>query len=200
MKSAIFFRFWLEQKGKARKLKPELERYLDTSRFDQVQPKYDPRSQDQDQGRLKHKQYYCSKCDVYTKTISQMQAHEEGIKHKRMSARVQLFRCNLCHISVPCQDTLDNHIRGKDHIKRVMELEEQRRKNGEMVTEERHCGYRVGPREMEKLNQTEKEELVELRKTVRMLQTILEDERKKLAERRKKLTRCRCCQVSNEKV
>ena len=69
------------QKGKARQLKPEQERYLDTSRFDQVQPKYDPRSQDQDQGRLKRKQYYCSKCDVYTKTISQMQAHEEGIKH-----------------------------------------------------------------------------------------------------------------------
>merc|ERR1719209_571484 len=86
-----------------------------------------------------------------------------------MSAKVQRFRCDLCLIDVPCRDTLDNHMRGKDHIKRVKQLEEQRREKGEVVDEEGASGYRTGPREMAKLEQTEREELEQLRKTVKTL-------------------------------
>ena len=28
------------------------------------------------------------------------------------------FRCDLCQIMVPDQDTLDKHMRGKDHLKK----------------------------------------------------------------------------------
>ena len=111
-----------------------------------------------------------------------MQAHEEGAKHKRMCAQVQCFRCDLCFISVPCRATLDNHMRGKDHIKRVMQLEEERKRNGEVVAWEDCGGYRVGPSEMAKLEQNEREELESLRKTVRMLQAIVKDQNQKLAK------------------
>ena len=158
-------------------MRPEHERFLDTSRFDNIPPKFDPNNFNQG-----HKDYYCEKCDVHTSTRTQMQAHEEGAKHKRMCAQVQLFRCDLCLINVPCRATLDNHMRGRDHIKRVMQLEEERKKKGEVLAGEDCGGYRVGPSEMAKLGPTEREELESLRKTVRMLQAIVKDQNQKLAK------------------
>ena len=119
---------------------------------------------------------------TFTLTRDQMQAHKEGAKHRKMSAKVQRFRCDLCLIDVPCRDTLDNHMRGKDHIKRVKQLEEQRREKGVVVDEEGSSGYRTGPREMAKLEQTEREELEQLRKTVKTLRTKVQDQTKKLAK------------------
>ena len=177
-------RFWVEQKSKEKKLRPEHERFLDTSRFDNIPAKFDPNNYDHGQFKYKEKENYCEKCDVYTKTRDQMQAHKEGANHKKMSAKVQRFRCDLCLIDVPCRDTLDNHMRGKDHIKRVKQLEEQRREKGEVVDEEGSRGYRTGPREMAKLEQTEREELEQLRKTVKTL-------RDKVQEQNKKLAKCR---------
>lgn len=157
---------------------------MDTSRFDNIPAKFDPKNYDHGQFKYKQAENYCEKCDVYTKTRDQMQAHKEGANHKKMSAKVQRFRCDLCLIDVPCRDTLDNHMRGKDHIKRVKQLEEQRREKGEVVDEEGTRGYRTGPREMAKLEQTEREELEQLRKTVKTL-------RDKVQEQNKKLAKCR---------
>jgi len=42
-------RFWLEQKGKNRKLKPEQERYLDTDRLNAIPAKFDQRTYDHGQ-------------------------------------------------------------------------------------------------------------------------------------------------------
>ena len=65
---------------------------------------------------------------------------------------------------VTCQDTLDNHMRGKDHIKREKQLQEQRwEDNG-------GGGYKTGPREMAKLSNNEMEEMVQLRQRVKILQ------------------------------
>jgi len=173
-------RFWKKQKSKdRRKLRPEHERFLDTSRFDDMPAKFNPSNSNHGQDKNK---YYCSKCDVETSTLSLMQAHKEGAKHKRMCAQVQHFRCDLCLIQVPCRDTLDNHMRGKDHIKRAMQLEEERQKKGEVVAGEGRGGYRVGPSEMAKLAQTEKEEMESLRKTVRTLQAIVKEQNQKLAK------------------
>ena len=56
-----------------------------------------------------------------------MEAHKAGVDHKKKSASVQVFQCRLCWVVVTSQDTLDNHMRGKDHIKR----EKQRKERGE---------------------------------------------------------------------
>ena len=161
------------------KLRPEHERFLDTSRFDDIPAKFDPSNSNHGQAKNK---YYSSKCDVKTSTLSLMQAHKEGAKHKRMCKQVQHFRCDLCHIEVPCRDTLDNHMRGKDHIKRATQLDEERLKKGEVVAGEGSVGHRVGPSEMAKLAPTEREELESLRKTVRTLRAIVKDQNQKLAK------------------
>ena len=93
----------------------------------------------------------------------QMQAHKDGANHKKMSSKVAVFECKLCLIKVPCQDTLNNHMRGKDHIKRVKQLEEQRRQRNE-VTDDSEKGYQIGPMEMLKLRDDEMEELKRLRR------------------------------------
>ena len=61
---------------------------------------------------------YCAKCDIWTKSRDQMLIHKEGANYKKMSVNVQRYRCEMCLIDVPNQDTLDNHMQGKDHIKR----------------------------------------------------------------------------------
>ena len=149
--------------------------------------KFDPDNYDHGQFKYKKEENYCEKCDVYTKTRDQMQAHKEGANHKKMCAKVQRFRCDLCLIDVPCRDTLDNHMRGKDHIKRVKQLEEERRKKGELVDEDGTRGYRTGPVEMAKLEHTEREELERLRKQVKILQAKVQDQNKKLAKCRQEL-------------
>jgi len=94
------------------------------------------------------------------------------------------FAATSCHIEleVPCRDTLDNHMRGKDHIKRATQLDEERLKKGDVVAGEGSIGYRLGPSEMAKLAPTEKEELEPLRKTVRTLKAIVKDQNQKLAK------------------
>jgi len=180
-------RFWVEQKGKEKKLRPEHERFLDTTRFENMPAKFDPDNYDHGQFKYKKEENYCEKCDVYTKTRDQMQAHKEGANHKKMCAKVQRFRCDLCLIDVPCRDTLDNHMRGKDHIKRVKQLEEERRRKGELVDEDGTKGYRTGPVEMAKLEHTEREELERLRKQVKILQAKVQEQNKKLAKCRQEL-------------
>lgn len=173
--------FWDKQKQKPRVLRPEQERFLDIKRLDNVPAKYDHRNYDHGQFKFKKEENYCDKCDVWTKTRDQMQAHKEGANHRKMSAKVQRYRCKLCLIDVPCQDTLDNHMRGKDHIKREKQLQEQRKEKGEVVDGEGHLGYKTGPREMAKLDHTEREELEELRKTVKILRAKVQEQNKKHA-------------------
>ena len=88
-----------------------------------------------------------------------MQAHKEGANHRKKSARVLVFECKLCLIKVPCQATLNNHMKGKDHIKRANQLQESRRLRGELTE-----GYRTGPLEMARLMDDEREELGKLRR------------------------------------
>ena len=62
-------------------------------------------------------------------------------------------------------------MRGKDHIKRQMQLQEQRGEGEESVA----GGYKTGPREMAKLRHSEREELVQLRKQNKILQDKVKD-------------------------
>lgn len=178
-------KFWVQNRGKNRKLKPEQERFLDTKRLDNITAKFDGRNYDHGQFKFDMKENYCEKCDVWTKTRDQMQAHREGANHRKMSAKIQRYRCALCLIDVPCQDTLDNHMRGKDHIKREKQLQEQRREKGDLAEEDSRLGYKVGPREMAKLQQTEREELEELRKTVKILRAKVQEQAREKAKCRK---------------
>merc|ERR1719382_836326 len=106
-----------------------------------------------------------------------MQAHREGANHKKKSSRVAVFECQLCLIKVPCQDTLNSHMRGKDHIKRVNQLTEARRKaraeagQQQEQEEEEELGYKTGPLEMMKLRDDEREELGRLRRENEILRT-----------------------------
>jgi len=160
--------FWDRERG-ARKLRPEQERFLDTSRLDSVKAKFDNDLYDYGQFKYNEEELYCDICDVWTRSRDQMQAHKEGANHKKKSTKVQRYQCKLCLIEVPCQDTLDNHMRGKDHIKREKQLQEQRRERGE-GEENTGRGYKTGPIEMAKLSNSEREELIQLRKTVKILQ------------------------------
>ena len=68
------------------------------------------------------------------------------------------FRCDLCQIMVPDQDTLDKHMRGKDHLKKQQhpqfvtragefpDAELQYINDSEVV--DGACGYRTGPGEL----------------------------------------------------
>merc|ERR1719446_995912 len=107
-----------------------------------------------------------------------MQAHKEGANHKKKSTKVQRYQCKLCLIEVPCQDTLDNHMRGKDHIKREKQLQEQRRKTVKIL----QAKYQE---KIEEFNDYKREfgtqEVKELREKVRWCQE--EHMRKKEFER-----------------
>ena len=161
--------YWNKEKG-PRRLRPEQERYLDTKRFDRLQPKFDQESYRK--ARPTEKELHCSDCDVWVKTKDQMQAHKEGKEHRKRTAKVQVFECKLCLIKVPCQDTLDNHMRGQKHIKKAKELSEARKARGETTGREEmeEEGYRTGPMEMARLNNNEREELHRLRKQHAILQ------------------------------
>jgi len=175
--------YWDRERG-ARKLRPEQERFLDTSRLDSVKAKFDNDVYDFGQFKYNEEELYCDICDVWTRSRDQMQAHKEGANHKKKSTKVQRYQCKLCLIEVPCQDTLDNHMRGKDHIKRDMQLQEQRRERGE--GEERVAGgYKTGPREMAKLSNSEREELIQLRKSNKILQAKYQEKIREFNEYKK---------------
>ena len=76
------------------------------------------------------------------------------------SKEEETFACSVCHVSVPCQYTLNIHLLGKNHLKRVKEIQESRRLKGK----EEKGGYRTGPLEMAMLSENEREELVRLRR------------------------------------
>ena len=86
-----------------------------------------------------------------------------------------VYECELCHTRVTCQDTLNNHMRGKDHIKRAKELEESMKRRGEMTEEE--GGYRTGPLGMKLLRNDEREELERLRKEISILKRKVQEYR-----------------------
>lgn len=173
--------FWYREKG-PQKLRPEQERFLDTKRLDAVPAKFDSRTYDNGQYRFDERENYCEDCDVWVRSRDQMQAHKEGANHKKKSAKVHRYQCKLCLIEVPCQDTLDNHMRGKDHIKREKQLMEQRRQRGGAENEDIE-GYKTGPAEMAKLNNDEVEELKRLRREVTVL-------RKKVREYQEERVKC----------
>lgn len=155
-------KYWDREKG-ARRLLPEQERFLDTKRLNNVKAKFNAKNYDNGQYRCNEKELYCETCDVWVRSRDQMQAHKDGANHKKMSAKVAVYECKLCFIKVPCQDTLNNHMRGKDHIKRAKQLEEKRRQRNE-VTDDSEKGYQIGPMEMLKLGDDEMEELKRLRR------------------------------------
>merc|ERR1719219_1269269 len=187
-------KFWDREKG-TRKLRPEQERFLDTKRLENVKAKFDPTNYDNGQFRYRRSDLHCETCDVWVRSRDQMQAHKEGLNHKKKSSRVQVFECPLCLIKVPCQDTLNNHMRGKDHIKRVNQLNESRKARGETTKEEE--SYRTGPLEMMKLRNDEREELDRLRldneilkKKVQRYVREREETSRELSRLRRELTQC----------
>lgn len=149
-------------------LQPAQKRFLDEKRLDKIKAKFDSKSYDYGQFKYDEEDLYCEVCDVWTRSRDVMQAHKEGQNHVKRSAKVRRFRCEICLVEVPCQDTLDNHMMGKDHIKREKQLQEKRKKLGEVV-EGDNVGFKTGPQEMAKLSNTEREELADLRKSVKYL-------------------------------
>lgn len=83
---------------------------------------------------------------------------------------VETFACSVCRVSAPCQFTLNKHLEGKDHLKRMKELQESRKQRGE----EEKGGYRTGPLEMTRLGETDREELERLRRHNHILKMKLE--------------------------
>ena len=106
-----------------------------------------------------------------------MQVHKEGANHKKKFGPVQRFYCPLCLVPALSQETLDNHMRGKEHIKRVMERDERRRlqgRGGDDLDGD-NSGYRTGPREMARLSIDDFEELEKLRVENNILKRKLEE-------------------------
>ena len=99
---------------------------------------------------------------------------------------VETFACSVCRVSAPCQFTLNNHLEGKDHLKRVKEIQESRKLRGK----EEKGGYRTGPLEMTRLRETEREELERLRRHNNILKMKLEGfKREESVEEQEKLMR-----------
>jgi len=73
------------------------------------------------------------------------------------------IECTLCKISVPCEETFETHLQGKDHNKRAMQHEEKLMNEGELPRDGRF-GYKIGPSEMAKLSPDEQMRLDQLRK------------------------------------
>ena len=117
-------------------------------------------------------------CGVWTRSRAEMQNHKNGKNHNKKSAKVYRFECHLCLVTVTSQSSLDDHMRGKSHIKAVKQLEEQRRKRGEIDLDEESIGYKTGPAEMAKLKNDEYEELVKLRQENKILKNEMKDYQK----------------------
>ena len=107
-----------------------------------------------------------------------MQNHKNGKNHNKKIAKVYRFECHLCLVTVTSQSSLDDHMKGKSHIKAVKQLEEQRRKRGEIDQDEDSIGYKTGPAEMAKLKNDEFEELVKLRQENKILKNEMKDYQK----------------------
>ena len=122
--------------------------------------------------RCNEKELYCETCDVWVRSRDQMQAHKDGANHKKMSAKVAVYECKLCFIKVPCQDTLNNHMKGKSHLKRVNQRQEKRER----------IDTKTGPLELAWLSEDEWEELEMLRNENKKLQSSIQ----KLQEEKKK--------------
>lgn len=161
--------FWKTNKGQ-KALLPDQERFLDEKRLDKKRARFDSRSYDYAQYKPNQDDLYCDICDVWVKSRDVMESHKGGQNHKRRAAQVKRFRCDMCHVEVPCQDTLDKHMMGKDHIKREKQLQEKRKERGEVEADMGGYGFKTGPREMNKLSSTEREELEKLRQSQKFLQ------------------------------
>ena len=96
--------YWDQNRGRNRKLRPEHERFLDWERLENTLAKFDPRDYDNGLFKFDSKENYCSKCDIWTKSRDQMLIHKEGANYKKMSAKVQRYRCDMCLIDVPSQE------------------------------------------------------------------------------------------------
>ena len=156
--------FWVQDKG-PQKLRPAQERFLDTERFDAVPANFDSSKYDYGEYKSNESELFCEPCNVQVRYRHQMQVHKEGANHKKKFAKVQRFYCPLCLVQASSQETLDNHMRGKEHIKRVMEREERRRlqgRGGDDLDGD-NSGYRTGLREMARLSNDDFEELEKLR-------------------------------------
>ena len=130
------------------------------------------------QYKFNEKELYCDVCDVWVRSRDQMQAHKDGANHQKKSGKIKRYECKLCLIQVPCEDTLNNHMRSKDHLKREKQLAESRRLRGE--EDSGIEGYKTGPLEMKKLNNDEYEELQRLRTENKILKTKVEDYKRKI--------------------
>ena len=168
--------FWVQDKG-PQKLRPAQERFLDTERFDAVPANFDSSKYDYGEYKSNEAELFCEPCNVQVRYRHQMQVHKEGANHKKKFAKVQRFYCPLCLVQASSQETLDNHMRGKEHIKRVMERDERRRlqgRGGDDLDGD-NSGYRTGPREMARLSIDDFEELEKLRMENTILKRKLEE-------------------------
>ena len=104
---------------------------LDTKPFDSMYIKFDKSVYDNGQYRFDENELYCSVCDVWVRSRDQMQAHKDEANHAKKSAKIKRYECTLCLIQMPCQDTLNNHIRVLDHLRKAGQLMEQRRQRGQ---------------------------------------------------------------------
>lgn len=98
-----------------------------------------------------------------------------------MEGRKGFKRCEICMISVPDRQTLETHLNGKDHIKRVKQAEEMQIKERKETRSERY-GYQTGPAAMERLTGDEMKQMKELEQNNMNLRRMLKEVEKKRQE------------------
>eukprot|EP00088_Acartia_fossae_P055423 TRINITY_DN64287_c0_g1_i1.p1 TRINITY_DN64287_c0_g1~~TRINITY_DN64287_c0_g1_i1.p1 ORF type:complete len:182 (-),score=29.95 TRINITY_DN64287_c0_g1_i1:51-596(-) len=89
-----------------------------------------------------------------------------------------LFHCKVCMVSVPTLETIRNHLRGKEHIKRRKQAEERNISEGKLPRDGRF-GYRTGPEEMAKLTSDERRQMNDLTIANENLRRLIQNAEKK---------------------
>ena len=170
--------YWKKDKG-PRMLRPDQERFLDTARFDNIPAKFDSKTYDNGQYKCIEDELFCKDCCVWTRSRVEMENHKSGSKHQKRFKPVKRYHCDLCQVDVTCQVTLNNHMRGRDHLKRKCELMEKRKERGQLSMEDNEQGYKTGPLEMVQLNKSDYEELANLKVQNKNLQRMVKEYQEK---------------------
>merc|ERR1740129_1389245 len=89
------------------------------------------------------------------------------MNHKKKSDKVVRHHCSICLIDVTCRDTLENHMEGKDHIKRAQQLAEQKRRMGQRSALDEDDQEAV---QESKSSEEYRKEVADLKKQLKILQ------------------------------
>ena len=88
-------------------------------------------------------------------------------RDKKKSNKVVRHHCDICLIDVTCRDTLENHKKGKDHIKRAQQIAEQKRRMGQRSSLDDDVGDAV---QDTKSTEEYRKEVTDLKRQLKILQ------------------------------